>query len=232
MLTIHDDVDEAVSEITDGAIVLIGGFGKAGQPIELIEALLRRGSRNLTVVSNNAGNGTVGLAALIGAGRVAKIICSFPRQSDSELFDAKFRAAEIELELVPQGNLAERIRAAGSGIGGFFTPTGYGTMLAAGKETRMIDGRGFVLESPIRADFALIKALKADGVGNLVYRKTARNFGPIMASAAAHTIVQVSELVETGGLDPENVVTPGIFVNSVVVVPAQVTSNGSTEVAR
>ncbi|TFC48784.1 3-oxoacid CoA-transferase subunit A [Cryobacterium sp. TMT1-21] len=232
MLTIHDDVDEAVSEITDGAIVLIGGFGKAGQPIELIEALLRRGSRNLTVVSNNAGNGTVGLAALIGAGRVAKIICSFPRQSDSELFDAKFRAAEIELELVPQGNLAERIRAAGSGIGGFFTPTGYGTMLAAGKETRMIDGRGFVLESPIRADFALIKALKADGVGNLVYRKTARNFGPIMASAAAHTIVQVSELVETGGLDPENVVTPGIFVNSVVVVPAQITSNGSTEVAR
>ncbi|TFB56313.1 3-oxoacid CoA-transferase subunit A [Cryobacterium tagatosivorans] len=231
MLTIHDDVDEAVSEITDGAIVLIGGFGKAGQPIELIEALLRRGSRNLTVVSNNAGNGTVGLAALIGAGRVAKIICSFPRQSDSELFDAKFRAAEIELELVPQGNLAERIRAAGSGIGGFFTPTGYGTMLAAGKETRMIDGRGFVLESPIRADFALIKALKADGVGNLVYRKTARNFGPIMASAAAHTIVQVSELVETGDLDPENVVTPGIFVNSVVVVPAQVASNGSTEVA-
>lgn len=230
MLTIHDDVDQAVSGITDGAIVLIGGFGKAGQPIELIEALLRRGSRNLTVVSNNAGNGTVGLAALIGAGRVAKIICSFPRQSDSELFDAKFRAAEIELELVPQGNLAERIRAAGSGIGGFFTPTGYGTMLAAGKETRMIDGRGFVLESPIRADFALIKALKADGVGNLVYRKTARNFGPIMASAAAHTIVQVSELVETGGLDPENVVTPGIFVNSVVVVPARVTSNGSTEV--
>ena len=229
MLTVHDDADQAVSGINHDAIVLIGGFGKAGQPVELIEALLRRGSRNLTVVSNNAGNGTDGLAALIGAGRVAKIICSFPRQSDSELFEAKYRAGEIELELVPQGNLAERIRSAGAGIGGFFTPTGYGTMLAAGKETRIIGGRGFVLESPIRADFALIKALKADAVGNLVYRKTARNFGPIMASAATCTIVQVAELVEMGGLDPENIVTPGIFVNGIVVVPGPARSEDSTE---
>jgi 3-oxoadipate CoA-transferase, alpha subunit len=229
MLTVHGDADQAVSGINDGAVVLIGGFGKAGQPVELIEALLRRGSRNLTVVSNNAGNGTDGLAALIGAGRVAKIICSFPRQSDSVLFDAKYRAGEIELELVPQGNLAERIRSAGAGIGGFFTPTGYGTMLAAGKETRIIGGRGFVLESPIRADFALIKALKADAVGNLVYRKTARNFGPIMASAATCTIVQVSELVETGGLDPENIVTPGIFVNGIVVVGPSGSSQASAE---
>ncbi|TFB55164.1 3-oxoacid CoA-transferase subunit A [Cryobacterium tagatosivorans] len=229
MLTVHDNADQAVSGINDDAIVLIGGFGKAGQPVELIEALLRRGSRNLTVVSNNAGNGTDGLAALIGAGRVAKIICSFPRQSDSKLFDAKYRAGEIELELVPQGNLAERIRSAGAGIGGFFTPTGYGTILAAGKETRIIGGRGFVLESPIRADFALIKALKADAVGNLVYRKTARNFGPVMASAATCTIVQVSEMVETGDLDPENIVTPGIFVNGIVVVGPSVRSKPSTE---
>ena len=218
MLNILQDVDEAVAPIYDGATVMIGGFGKAGQPVELIEALLRQGAANLTVVNNNAGNGENGLAALIGAGRVKKIICSFPRQSDSQVFDAKFRAGEIELELVPQGNLAERIRAAGAGIGGFFTPTGYGTMLAEGKETRMIDGRGYVLESPLAADFALVKALRADRSGNLVYRKTARNFGPIMAAAAANAIVQVRDVVDPGDIDPENVITPGIYVNTLVRV--------------
>ena len=200
--------------------MMIGGFGNAGQPFELIDALLDCGATDLTVVNNNAGQGDQGLALLIKEGRVRKMICSFPRQSDSWHFDAKYKAGEIELELVPQGNLAERIRAAGAGIGGFFTPTGYGTMLAEGKETRIIDGRGQVFETPIHADVALIKALKADGKGNLVYRKTARNFGPIMAAAAKHTIVQVSEIVPTGGLDPENVVTPGIYVNSIVRLPA------------
>lgn len=218
MLNIVQDVDEAVAPIHDGATVMIGGFGRAGQPVELIEALLRQGATDLTVVNNNAGNGEHGLAALIGAGRVRKIICSFPRQSDSQIFDAKYRAGEIELELVPQGNLAERIRAAGAGIGGFFTPTAYGTPLAEGKETRMIDGRGYVFETPLHADFALVKALKADRAGNLVYRKTARNFGPIMAAAAKHAIVQVRDIVDVGGLDPEVVVTPGIYVNSLVRV--------------
>ena len=218
MYTLAQNVDQAVAGISDGATVLIGGFGKAGQPVELIEALLRQGASNLTVVNNNAGNGEQGLAALIGAGRVKKVICSFPRQSDSQLFDEKYRAGQIELELVPQGNLAERIRAAGAGIGGFFTPTGYGTLLAEGKETRMIDGRGYVYETPIKADYALIKALKADEAGNLVYRKTARNFGPIMAAAAAQTIVQVSDVLPRGGLDPEAVVTPGIYVNTIVKV--------------
>lgn len=218
MLNILQDADEAVAPIYDGATVMIGGFGKAGQPVELIEALLRQGAKDLTVVNNNAGNGEEGLAALIGAGRVSKIICSFPRQSDSHIFDAKFRAGEIELELVPQGNLAERIRAAGAGIGGFFTPTAYGTPLAEGKETRLIDGRGYVFETPIHADFALVKALKADRAGNLIYRKTARNFGPIMAAAAKNAIVQVREIVETGELDPEIIVTPGIYVNSLVQV--------------
>ena len=218
MLKIVQDVEEAVAPIQDGATVMIGGFGKAGQPVELIEALLRRGAGNLTVVNNNAGNGEAGLAALIGAGRVKKIICSFPRQSDSQIFDARFRAGEIELELVPQGSLAERIRAAGAGIGGFFTPTAYGTPLAEGKETRMIDGRGYVFETPLHADFALVKALRADRAGNLIYRKTARNFGPIMAAAAATAIVQVRDIVETGSLDPEVVVTPGIYVNTLVRV--------------
>ncbi|MGW9403248.1 3-oxoacid CoA-transferase subunit A [Arthrobacter sp. NPDC055585] len=218
MLNILQDVDEAVAPIHDGATVMIGGFGKAGQPVELIEALLRQGAKDLTVVNNNAGNGEEGLAALIGAGRVRKIICSFPRQSDSQIFDAKFRAGEIELELVPQGNLAERIRAAGAGIGGFFTPTAYGTPLAEGKETRMIDGRGYVFETPLHADFALVKALKADRAGNLVYRKTARNFGPIMAAAARNAIVQVREIVDVGQIDPEIVVTPGIYVNTLVPV--------------
>lgn len=218
MLNILQGADEAVAPIYDGATVMIGGFGKAGQPVELIEALLRQGAKDLTVVNNNAGNGEEGLAALIGAGRVKKIICSFPRQSDSQIFDAKYRAGEIELELVPQGNLAERIRAAGAGIGGFFTPTAYGTPLAEGKETRMIDGRGYVFETPLHADFALVKALKADRAGNLVYRKTARNFGPIMAAAAKNAIVQVREILDVGQIDPEVVVTPGIYVNTLVQV--------------
>ncbi len=223
MITIPDTAMEAVADIPDGATVLIGGFGPAGQPVELIEALVESGTRDLTVVNNNAGNGDVGLAALIGAGRVRRIICSFPRQHDSHQFDAKYRAGEIELELVPQGNLAERIRAAGAGIGAFFTPTGYGTPLAEGKEIREIDGKHYVLELPISADFALVKAHRADGVGNLTYRKTARNFGPIMAAAATTTIVQVHELVDVGGIDPEAVVTPGIFVDRVVVVPDEST---------
>ena len=209
---------EAVANIHDGATVMIGGFGNAGQPMELIDALMDCGANNLTVVNNNAGQADAGLALLIKERRVAKVICSFPRQSDSWHFDEAYRAGEIELELVPQGNLAERIRAAGAGIGGFFTPTGYGTMLAEGKETRVIDGKGYVLETPINADFALIKALRADELGNLVYRKTARNFGPVMATAAKQSIVQVSEIVSTGSLDPENVITPGIFVDTLVTI--------------
>ncbi|HSQ81073.1 MAG TPA: 3-oxoacid CoA-transferase subunit A [Casimicrobiaceae bacterium] len=210
----------AIADIKDGATVMIGGFGTAGMPSELIDALIAHGARELTIVNNNAGNGDVGLALLLKAKRVRKIICSFPRQTDSWHFDALYRAGEIELELVPQGNLAERIRAAGAGIGAFYTPTGYGTLLAEGKETREIDGRQYVLEYPIRADFALIKALAGDRWGNLVYRKTARNFGPIMASAARCTITQVQRIVELGALDPEAVVTPGIFVHRVVEVAA------------
>lgn len=215
------DVEEAVAGIHDGATVMIGGFGTAGQPVELIDALLAQGARDLVIVNNNAGNGTTGLAALLDAGRVRKIICSFPRQVDSQVFDALYRAGKIELELVPQGNLAERIRAAGAGIGAFFTPTGFGTMLAEGKETREIDGRDYVLEYPIRADFALLKALRADRWGNLVYRKTARNFSPIMAAAATTTIVEVSETVPLGALDPECVATPGIYVDRVVRIDQQ-----------
>jgi 3-oxoadipate CoA-transferase alpha subunit len=216
-LTIAESAQAAVAGIPDGATVLIGGFGRAGQPVELIDALIEGGARDLTVVNNNAGNGDTGLAALIAAGRVRRIICSFPRQSDSHVFDAAYRAGGIELELVPQGNLAERIRAAGAGIGGFFTPTGYGTVLAEGKETRVIDGRGYVLESPLHGDVALVACHVADRAGNLVYRKTARNFGPVMATAAARTIVQTSHLVDVGDLDPEVVVTPGIFVDTIVV---------------
>ncbi|MES2071583.1 MAG: 3-oxoacid CoA-transferase subunit A [Pseudomonadota bacterium] len=210
----------AVANIHDGATVMIGGFGNAGMPSALIDALIEQGARELTIVNNNAGNGETGLAALLKAGRVRKIICSFPRQADSQVFDALYRAGKIELELTPQGNLAERIRAAGAGIGGFFSPTGYGTLLAEGKETRLIDGKHYVLESPIHADFALIKALRADRWGNLVYRKTARNFGPVMAMAAKCTIAQVGDIVELGGLDPEAIVTPGIFVQRVVQVGA------------
>lgn len=213
-------VAQAVADIRDGATVMIGGFGTAGMPAELIDALIEQGARDLTVVNNNAGNADRGLAALLGTKRVRKIICSFPRQTDSWVFDALYRAGEIELELVPQGNLAERIRAAGAGIGAFYTPTGYGTLLAEGKETREIDGRRYVLEYPIHADYALIKADRGDRWGNLVYRKTARNFGPIMASAAKCTIAQVREIVDLGGLDPEAIVTPGIFVQRVVRIPA------------
>lgn len=212
----YESLERAVADVHDGATVMIGGFGNAGMPAQLIDALINQGARELTIVNNNAGNGDTGLAALLAAKRVRKIICSFPRQSDSHHFDALYRAGDIELELTPQGNLAERIRAAGAGIGGFFTPTGYGTLLAEGKETRLIDGRHYVLESPIHADFALIKALKGDRWGNLVYRKTARNFGPIMAMAAKVAIAQVAEIVELGELDPENIVTPGIFVQRVV----------------
>ena len=211
--------ETAVADVHDGATVMIGGFGPAGTPSELIDALIAQGARDLTIVNNNAGNGETGLAALLKSKRVRKIICSFPRQVDSQVFDALYRSGEIELELVPQGNLAERIRAAGAGIGAFFSPTGFGTLLAQGKETRTIDGRDYVLEYPIRADFALIKALRADRWGNLVYRKTARNFGPIMASAATCTIAQVREVVDLGDLDPEAVVTPGIFVSRVVPIP-------------
>ena len=209
----------AVADIHDGATIMIGGFGTAGMPSKLIDALITQGARGLTIVNNNAGNGDTGIAALLATKRVRKIICSFPRQVDSHVFDALYRTGEIELELVPQGNLAERIRAAGAGIGAFFTPTGYGTLLAEGKETRTIDGRNYVLEYPIHADVALIKALRADRWGNLVYRKTARNFGPVMASAATCTIAQVSEVVKLGDLDPEAIVTPGIFVARVVEVP-------------
>jgi 3-oxoadipate CoA-transferase alpha subunit len=216
-------VEAALQGTPDGATVMIGGFGGAGQPAELIDALIEQGARDLTIVNNNAGNGEVGLAALLKTGRVRKIICSFPRQVDSQVFDALYRAGKIELELVPQGNLAERIRAAGAGIGGFFTPTGYGTDLAKGKETREIDGRMYVLESPIYADLALIKAETGDRWGNLVYRKTARNFGPIMATAAKHTVASVHEVVELGALDPENIVTPGIFVQHIVKVPRTIT---------
>ena len=211
-------MQEALAGIHDGATVMIGGFGNAGMPRELIDALIDQGATNLTIVNNNAGNGDTGLAALLVARRVKKIICSFPRQTDSYVFDGLYRSGELELELTPQGNLAERIRAAGAGVGAFFTPTAYGTLLAEGKETRLINGKHYLLEYPIHADFALIKALKADRWGNLIYRKAARNFGPIMAAAAACTIVQVDQVVELGELDPEVIVTPGIFVQRVVQV--------------
>lgn len=211
----------AVEGVRDGATVMIGGFGRAGQPVELIDALIAHGASDLTVVNNNAGNGVTGLAALLAAQRVRKVICSFPRQHDSHVFDRLYRAGELELELVPQGNLAGRIRAAGAGIGAFYTPTGFGTALAEGKESRRIGDRDYVLEYPIRADVALISALRADRWGNLVYRETARNFGPIMAAAAATTIAQVDEIVPLGAIDPESVVTPGIYVDRVVSVGAR-----------
>ena len=211
-------IEEAVAGIPDGATVMIGGFGRAGQPVELIDALIAQGAGDLTIVNNNAGNGDTGLAALLAKRRVKKIICSFPRQSDSWVFDGLYREGAIELELVPQGNLAERIRAAGAGIGAFYSPTAVGTELADGKETRVIDGKTYLLEFPIRADFALISALRADRWGNLVFRETARNFGPIMATAATTTVVQVDEIVPLGSLDPETVVTPGIFVDRVVAL--------------
>ena len=223
---IASSVAEALSGTPDGATVMVGGFGTAGIPNELIDGLLEQGARDLTVVNNNAGNGDTGLAALLKAGRVRKIVCSFPRQADSHVFDALYRSGRIELELVPQGNLAERIRAAGAGIGGFFTPTGYGTELAKGKETREIEGRMYVFEQPIHADLALVKAERGDRWGNLTYRKAARNFGPVMAMAARKTVASVHEIVPLGGIDPECVVTPGIFVHRIVQVARTATAAG------
>ncbi|MFB7108627.1 3-oxoacid CoA-transferase subunit A [Streptomyces sp. NPDC056291] len=219
--TIAATADEAVAGIEDGSTVLVGGFGLAGMPFDLIDALIRQGAGDLTVVSNNAGNGGVGLAALLKAGRVRKVICSFPRQSDSYVFDDLYRAGRVELEVVPQGTLAERMRAAGAGIGAFYSPVGVGTPLAEGKETREIDGRVHVLEYPIKGDVALISAHRADNMGNLVYRKTARNFGPVMATAAGTVIAQVTEIVPVGGIDPETVVTPGIYVDRLVRAEAR-----------
>ena len=216
MTLVCETTDEAVDGVEDGSTVLVGGFGMAGMPVDLIEALIRQGATDLTVVSNNAGNGDTGLAALLAKGRVRKMVCSFPRQADSWVFDGLYREGKIELEVVPQGNLAERMRAAGAGIGAFFSPTGVGTPLAEGKEIREIDGRTYVLEYPIQGDFALIGAHRADRAGNLVYRKTARNFGPVMATAATTVVAQVHEVVEIGGIDPEVVVTPGIYVDRVV----------------
>ena len=223
---IASSVAEAMSGIQDGATILIGGFGTAGIPNELIDGLIEQGARDLTVVNNNAGNGETGLAALLKTGRVRKIICSFPRQADSQVFDGLYRAGQIELELVPQGNLAERIRAAGAGIGAFFCPTGYGTELAGERETRVIDGKHYVLEYPIHGDVALIKAEAGDRWGNLVYRQAARNFGPVMAMAARRTIATVHDIVALGSLDPEAIVTPGIFVNQIVQIDRVATQAG------
>jgi 3-oxoadipate CoA-transferase, alpha subunit len=218
--------EAALEDVPDGAIIMIGGFGTAGLPDELVHALIEQGARELVVVNNNAGNGDTGLAALLGARRVRKIICSFPRQPDSHHFDSLYRSGHIELELVPQGNLAERIRAAGAGIGAFFTPTGYGTELAKGKEAREINGRNYILEYPIHADYALIKAERGDRWGNLTYRMTARNFGPIMAAAARITVATVHEVVALGQLDPEAVVTPGLYVQRVVPIVRRATGAG------
>ena len=212
-------VAESLADVADGATVLIGGFGLAGHPIVLIDGLLEHGARDLTIVSNNAGNGETGLAALIAAGRVRKVICSFPRQSDSWHFDRAYLAGELELELVPQGNLAERLRAAGAGIGAFFTPTGVGTPLAEGKEHRVIDGTEYILEYPIHGDVALVGAWRGDRWGNLLYRETARNFNPLMAAAAGTAIAQVDQLVELGELDPEAIGSPGLYIDRVVRVP-------------
>ncbi|MEO8057673.1 MAG: 3-oxoacid CoA-transferase subunit A [Burkholderiales bacterium] len=213
------DVQAALAGVADGATIMIGGFGGAGQPAELIDGLIAQGAKDLVIVNNNAGNGDYGLAALLKTGRVRKIICSFPRQADSHVFDGLYRAGKLELELVPQGNLAERIRAAGAGIGAFFSPTGYGTPLAEGKEQREINGKMYVLEMPIHADVALIKAERGDRWGNLTYRMTARNFGPIMAAAAKLSIASVQEIVPLGALDPEAVVTQGLYVQRVVCLP-------------
>ncbi|MFD0666684.1 3-oxoacid CoA-transferase subunit A [Ramlibacter sp. MAHUQ-53] len=224
-------VEEALAGTPDGATVLIGGFGTAGIPSELIDGLIAQGARELTVVNNNAGNGDTGLAALLKAGRVRKIICSFPRQVDSHVFDGLYRSGKLELELVPQGNLAERLRAAGAGIGAFFSPTGYGTELAQGKETREINGKHYVLEHPIHGDLALVKAEAGDRWGNLTFRKAARNFGPVMATAARRTVATVHEVVELGTLDPEAIVTPGIHVSAVVKIPRVATQAGGFKAA-
>ncbi|MFC6706650.1 3-oxoacid CoA-transferase subunit A [Flexivirga alba] len=218
---VYESVDAAVAGVEDGSTVLVGGFGLAGMPFDLLDGLIRQGARDLTVVSNNAGNAEVGLAALLKAGRVRKVVCSFPRQVDSYVFDELYRAGKVELEVVPQGNLAEQMRAAGAGVGPFYCPTAVGTPLAEGKEIRVFDGREYLLEHPIKADYALISAHRADEMGNLVYRKTARNFGPVMATAATTTIVQVGEVLPTGSLDPEAVVTPSIYVDRIVPVAAR-----------
>lgn len=226
MNKVVDSIAEALRGIKDGSTVLIGGFGTAGIPVELIEGLIEQGARDLTVVNNNAGSADRGLAALLATGRVLKIICSFPRQADSWVFDRLYRSGKLAVELVPQGNLAERLRAAGAGIGAFYTPTGFGTELAEGKETREIDGRQYILEYPIHGDVALIKAARGDRWGNLVYRKVARNFGPVMASAAKLTIATVHDVVELGELDPEVIVTPGIFVDRLVRIEHTATQAG------
>ena len=219
-------VAEALAGVQDGATVLIGGFGTAGIPNELIDGLIAQGAKDLTVVNNNAGNADTGLAALLKTGRVRKIICSFPRQTDSYVFDELYRSGKLELELVPQGNLAERLRAAGAGIGAFFTPTGYGTEMAQGKETREINGKGYVLEMPIRGDVALIKAERGDRWGNLMYRKAARNFGPVMATASRLTVATVHEIAELGSMEPEHIVTPGIYVHKIVQIDRTATQAG------
>jgi 3-oxoadipate CoA-transferase alpha subunit len=219
-------IADALADVKDGSTVLIGGFGTAGIPGELIDGLIAQGAKDLTVVNNNAGNADYGLAALLKSGRVRKVVCSFPRQVDSYVFDELYRSGKLELELVPQGNLAERIRAAGAGIGAFFCPTAFGTELAKGKETREIHGRQYVLEYPIHGDVALIKAEAGDRWGNLVYRKSARNFGPVMATAARLTVASVYEIRELGELDPEAVVTPGIYVGKIVQIPRVATQAG------
>ena len=223
---IAPSIAAALADVKDGSTVMIGGFGTAGIPNELIDGLIAQGAKDLVIVNNNAGNGESGLAALLKAGRVRKVICSFPRQADSHIFDALYRSGKLELELVPQGNLAERIRAAGAGVGAFFSPTGYGTELAKGKETREINGKFYVLEMPIYGDVALIKAESGDRWGNLIYRKAARNFGPVMATAAKMTVATVHEIVELGELDPESIVTPGIFVSKIVKVDRVATEAG------
>ena len=223
---IAPSIEAALAGVEDGSTVMIGGFGTAGIPNELIDGLIAQGAKDLVIVNNNAGNADTGLAALLKAGRVRKIICSFPRQADSYVFDELYRSGKLELELVPQGNLAERIRAAGAGVGAFFSPTGYGTELAKGKETREINGKHYVLEMPIYGDVALIRAEKGDRWGNLVYRKAARNFGPVMATAARLTVATVHEVVELGALDPESVVTPGIFVSKIVRIDRVATEAG------
>ena len=223
---IAPSITAALADVKDGSTVMIGGFGTAGIPNELIDGLMAQGAKDLVIVNNNAGNGESGLAALLKAGKVRKIICSFPRQADSHIFDALYRSGKLELELVPQGNLAERIRAAGAGIGAFFSPTGYGTELAKGKETREINGKFYVLEMPIYGDVALIKADCGDRWGNLLYRKAARNFGPVMATAAKMTVATVHEVVALGALDPENIVTPGIFVSKIVKIDRIATEAG------
>ena len=215
---IVDKLSDAFTGLKDGATIMIGGFGGSGIPHELIDCLVEQDAKDLVIITNNAGSGETGIDALLKARRVRKIVCSYPRMADSHHFETLYRSGQIELELVPQGNLAERIRAQGAGLGGFFTQTAYGTLLAEGKETRVINGKNYVFETPLAADFALIRALKADRYGNLIYRKAGRNFGPVMAMAADTTLAQVSEIVELGEIDPEVVVTPGIFVKHVALV--------------